>query len=55
MGNCEVVCNTVHVVLTDITCDTDVKVDTFIGNDDDGKYELAMHSFEERREPYDPW
>ena len=43
---------TVCAVLTDLTCDSDGKVDTFIGNDDDGKHGLALHSFEERSEPY---
>lgn len=43
---------TVRAVLTDLTCDSDGKVDTFIGNDDDGKHGLALHSFEERSEPY---
>jgi len=43
---------TVRAVLSDLTCDSDGKVDTFISSDDNGTRGLALHSFEERSEPY---
>lgn len=43
---------TVRAVLSDLTCDSDGKVDTFISSDDNGSRGLALHSFEERSEPY---
>jgi arginine decarboxylase len=43
---------TVRAVLSDLTCDSDGKVDTFISSDDNGTRGLALHSFEDRSEPY---
>lgn len=43
---------TVRAILSDLTCDSDGKVDTFIASDDDGTRGLPLHSFEEKNEPY---